>query len=118
MKLSNIFGTLAAAFALTALLAPQTALAQLESGIMAIYQNGKEVGRIYVPGRAAKADTYVEHWLLYPNYTYPGRRRPALETVIVPLDDVAASLTEFKQSAGAEPGSKLIQVLSHETDVE
>ncbi|NOU13305.1 MAG: hypothetical protein HOO92_04960 [Methylococcaceae bacterium] len=82
---------------------------------MVIHQNDKEVGRIYVPPRHAKPDTYVEHWVLYPGYVYPSNKRPGLKTIIVPLEESFSSLSSFKNSLFLQPGSRLIEVLSHET---
>jgi hypothetical protein len=99
-------------------LSPAPALAQMERGVMGIFQNGKEVGRIYVPARNAKADTYAEYWFLYPDYVYPGQDRPGLETVIVPLKEDFPSLVEFRKTMKFMPGTRAIQVLSHETGLQ
>lgn len=90
-------------------------LAQLEHGVMGLFQNGKEVGRIYVPARHSHDDTYVEYWFLYPNYVYPGKDLPGFETVIVPLAEKFSSLAAFRNSMQFEPGTRSIKVLSHET---
>lgn len=117
MKLLKTLCKLGACLSLALLLLPAIARAQLEVGVMGIYQNGQEVGRIYVPSRGAKDDTYVEHWVLYPGYVYPSKHRPGLETLIVPLEETFASLADFKNSLKLEPGSRTIEVLAHETQL-
>jgi hypothetical protein len=108
---------LSIALSMTLSLFPTPAFAQMERGVMGIFQNGKEVGRIYVPARNSKADTYAEYWFLYPDYVYPGTQRPGLETLIVPLGEDFASLVEFRKTMKFAPGTRSIQVLSHETRI-
>lgn len=91
--------------------------AQMERGIMGIFQNGKEVGRIYVPDRSAKADRYSEYWFLYPNYIYPSQSLPGFETVIIPLPEKATSLAEFRKTQKFAPGTRSIKVLSQEAQI-
>lgn len=117
MNLSRILRYLTASLSLALLLLPALARAQLEVGVMGIYQNGKEVGRIYVPNRGAKDETYVEHWVLFPGYVYPSKHRPGLETLIVPLEESAESLADFKKNQAAQPGVRFVEVLSHETEL-
>lgn len=93
------------------------ASAQMERGIMGIFQNGKEVGRIYVPARSAKADRYSEYWFLYPDYVYPSQSLPGLETVIIPLPEKAASLAEFRKTRKFAPGTRSVKVLSQESQI-
>ncbi len=116
--LKNFYAFLAACLSLILLLSPSISRAQMEVGVMGVYQNGKEVGRIYVPPRNAKDNTYVEHWVLYPGYLYPGKKRPGFETLIVPLHESFSSLSAFKNSLVLEPGSRIIEVLSHESKIQ
>ncbi|CAH1196992.1 conserved exported hypothetical protein [Candidatus Nitrotoga sp. BS] len=106
---------LASCLAIPLLCLSKASQAQLEVGVMGIYQNGKEVGRIYVPPRHAKDDTYAEHWVLYPDYLYPSKYRPGLETVLVPMGESFSSREDFDKSFVAEPGSKIVDVLAHES---
>lgn len=111
----NINLITAIAFSGVLFLLPAQSQAQLEVGVMGIYQNGKEVGKIYVPPRNSKDITYAEHWVLYPNYIYPSKKIPGFETVIIPLREAFSSLAEFQKNIRFEPGTRTIEVLSHET---
>ncbi len=115
MHKTTLSNVLFAGLSLAMLLAPTVSQAQMEVGVMGVYQNGKEVGRIYVPARGAKDETYAEHWVLYSDYVYPSKHRMGLETVIVPLDERVESLAAFKKGLAAEAGAKYIDVLSHES---
>ena len=45
--------------------------AQIDPGNFDIFQNGRKVGEIFVPARAAGQTNYVEHWVLFSDYVYP-----------------------------------------------
>jgi len=47
-----------------------------------IYQNERQVGEIYSPGNDIKATRYVEHWVLYDGYVYPGKDQKQAPTMI------------------------------------
>ena len=111
----NIKLIAAIAFSGTLIFLPAQSQAQMEVGVMGIYQNGKEVGKIYVPPRSPKDVTYAEHWVLYPDYIYPSKNIPGFETVIIPLKEGFSSLAEFQKNTRLEPGTRSIEVLSQET---
>lgn len=47
-----------------------------------IFQKETRVGEIYSPGTDIKATQYVEHWVLYDGYIYPGKNHLGLTTTI------------------------------------
>ena len=47
-----------------------------------LFQRDKVVGEIYSPGTDIKATQYVEHWVLYDGYIYPGKNHPGVVTTI------------------------------------
>jgi hypothetical protein len=93
-----------------------TAKAQLDPGLRTyLYENGIRVGEVYVPDRAAGATEYVEDWVLYPNYLYPGPQFiGALQIVPSSSERPYASETDFFQRVPFAPGSKYIRVLAQE----
>jgi hypothetical protein len=46
--------------------------AQIDPGNFDILQNGRKVGEIFVPARAAGQINYVEHWVLFSGLRLPG----------------------------------------------
>lgn len=98
--------------------APRPANAQLDPGIRTLlYENGIQVGEIYVPERAAGQTQYDEEWVLYPNYRYPGPGFiGSLEIVASPTEKAYESLSDFLQRAPFPKGSKHVHVMSQEHD--
>jgi hypothetical protein len=47
-----------------------------------IIQDNRVSGEIFVPQRDPDATHYVEHWVLYSNYIYPGSSDPNMLTTI------------------------------------
>jgi hypothetical protein len=91
------------------------ALAQIMPDLSAIYQNGVQVGEIYVPQWGSRS-LYVEHWILYPNYVYPNARN-GVETRIAPNPNVSyASETDFFARAPFGPGYRYVRVTSADMD--
>ena len=45
---------------------------QLDPGNFDIFQQGRKVGEIFGPPRAAGQTRYAEHWVLFRDYVYPG----------------------------------------------
>ena len=96
-----------------------TALAQLDPGIkFHLFENGIPVGEVYVPERAPSATSYVEHWVLYPGYRYPGPNFVG-ELLVAPIPSVRpyASDAEFFRRAPFPEGSTYIEVRADEYDV-
>jgi hypothetical protein len=68
------------------------AFAQIDPGFSAIYQNGVQVGEIYVPA-CTDQGLYAEHWILYPNYVYVGQGGAEIKIVPVPAKTTRARRT-------------------------
>ena len=96
---------------------PPTAKAQLDpGGRIYLYENGVRVGEVYVPNRAPGQTQYIEDWVLYPNYLYPGPRFiGALQIVPAPTEQPYASEQDFFQKVPFTTGSKYIRVLARES---
>lgn len=92
-------------------------LAQLDPDIRSLflYENGIRVGEIYVPDRAEGATHYLEHWVLYRNYVYPGPNFIG-ELLISPLaggtseENVYRNEADFFRRAAFPIGSKYVKV--------
>ena len=56
-----------------------------------IYDNGSPVGAIYVD-RERGAAQYVEHWVMFPTYTYPSEIRPNEQNAYTSADEFLASI--------------------------
>jgi hypothetical protein len=94
---------------------------QLDPGMKAgsafdIWQAGNKVGEIYIPARQPGVSHYDEHWVLFPDYVYPGPKN--LEPVrIVPLAvSPYASQEDFFRRVPFKRGSKYIRVTADEYD--
>src|SRR5262245_33808134 len=59
-----------------------------------LFKKEVPVADIYSPGKDIKATQYVEHWVLYDGYVYPGNNQPGLTTTIK-----AAPLSGYKSEA-------------------
>jgi len=112
-----VLAGLALALITAAILAP-TAKAQLDAGNrIYLYENGVRVGEVYVPYRAPGQTQYVEDWVLYPNYMYPGPRFiGTLQIVPSPTEQPYASEQDFFQRVPFTTGSKYIRVLAQESN--
>jgi hypothetical protein len=68
---------------------PNATRAQLDPGIKIIYQYNAAsrekviAGEIYVPPYEPGTTNYVEHWVLFANYIYPGRDATLMTTIEV-----------------------------------
>ena len=95
-------------------LAPK-AKAQLDPGNFILLQNGRKVGEIYVPQREPGAINYVEHWVLFSDYEYPGKD-PSLVTTIVAGRTSYESDEDFFKRAPWGEGFRYVRVDSTDTD--
>lgn len=111
-----VFAALAIALMIAAVL-PPTAKAQIDGGNrIYLYENGVRVGEIYVPDRVEGQTEYVEHWVLYPKYLYPGPQFiGALQIVASPTEQPYASEADFLRRVPFEKGSKYIRVTAQES---
>jgi hypothetical protein len=82
-----------------------------------LYENGTLVGEVFVTPRAPTDRRYTEHWILYPNYQYPGPRFVG-ELQVTPIPSVApyADEEEFFRTAPFPDGSKYVLVQVEEFD--
>jgi len=110
-----VFGAVALAVTLAGIM-PPVAKAQLDPGDkFYLYENGMRVGEVYVPDRAQGQTEYLEHWVLYPGYMYPGPRFiGTLQIVPSPMEKPYASESDFFQRVPFAAGSKYIRVLAQE----
>ena len=108
MKRGFVIGVLIACLGAT------TVFAQLDPGSFPIYQNGAQVGVIYVPDRAANSSLYAEHWILFPNYVYPNATN-GVRTEIVSAERRYTSETDFFRSTPWGPGFRYVHVVSTDT---
>ena len=115
-RLTNYMRRSFAIGALIACLCATTAFAQLDPGSFPIYQNGAQVGVIYVPDRAANTSLYAEHWILFPNYVYPSATN-GVRTEILPAEQRYTSEADFFRSAPWGPGFRYVHVASTDTTI-
>lgn len=82
-----------------------------------IFQRGVQVGEIYPPGNDPKATQYVEHWVLYDGYVYPGPGQPGLRTTIkaAPESDYKSE-SDFFARVPWGPGFRYVRVDCMDTD--
>ena len=71
-----------------------SAHAQLDPGTITIIQNGKTVGKVFVPIRDANTCTYAEYWFLYSTYVYPSKSNGASVT-LSHVNEPYTNLTNF-----------------------
>src|SRR5438552_2138452 len=92
------------------------AKAQLDPGARYyVFENGIRVAEIHVVDRPPDATQYVEDWVLYPNYLYPGPRfMGALQIVASPTEKPYASQADFFANVPFAPGSKYVRVSAQE----
>jgi hypothetical protein len=95
------------------------AQAQLDNGPHDIFQtddfgNQVKVGEIYVPQRAPGATSYVEHWVLFENYTYHNAENRVI-TIIRPSQRTTRSEEEFLAGIPNRPGVRYVRVDCTET---
>jgi len=91
------------------------AKAQIDGGLFNLLQNGAKVGEIYVPQHEPGAINYVEHWVLFNNYEYPGKD-PSLVTTIVAGRNGYESEQDFFKRVPWGSGSRYVRVDSTDTD--
>jgi hypothetical protein len=102
------------AFAL-AVTSPTPGKMQLGVGLHDILQNGIKTGEIYVPDRDPKAINYVEHWVLFNGYVYPGKD-PDLVTTIRMSQRGYESEADFFARVPFGPGFRYVRVDCTDTD--
>jgi hypothetical protein len=98
-----------------ALALAKSAPAQIDVGYFEVFQNGVKAGEICVPPRDVEAVNYVEHWVLFNNYVYPGRD-PELVTTIKVARRGYANEADFFARVPWGPGFRYVRVDSTDTD--
>jgi hypothetical protein len=93
----------------------RSAPTQLDGGQFEIFQNGSKAGEIFVPARHPDEANYVEHWVLFSNYTYPGKDAE-LVTTIRAARRTYTSEAEFFARVPWGPGFRYVKVDSTDTD--
>jgi hypothetical protein len=80
-----------------------------------LYENGIRTGEVYVPDRVDGQTQYTEHWVLYPNYLYPGPKfLGPMQVVPVTTEKPYASDAEFFKNVPFAKGSKYVRVDAEE----
>jgi hypothetical protein len=92
------------------------AFAQLDPGNFDIIQNGKTVGEIFVPQRKPGQIKYVEHWVLFRDYVYPGSNR-SLNTSIKASRQRHVSETDFFTRVPWGPGYRYVRIDVTDTQI-
>ena len=115
-RFSSNMKTIFAVAALVACLGAFTMVsAQIDPYFYELVQNGVPVGIIYVPDRAPGATLYAEHWILFPNYVYPGANHRVV-TEIVPSDrQHYTSEADFFRRAPWGTGFRYVHVAANDT---
>lgn len=79
-----------------------------------LYEAGKKVGEIYVPGRFPGTTHYLEHWVLFPGYVYPGPKSLVTLKIVPRLTSPYEDEHDFFRRVRFEPGSKYVRVAADE----
>jgi hypothetical protein len=102
-------------FALALLMAKPTS-AQIDPNVYEIFQNGIKTGEIFVPDRDLSAINYVEHWVLFDSYVYPGKDPSLVTTIKMARKRSYESETDFFARVPWGPGFRYVRVDSTDTD--
>jgi len=80
-----------------------------------LIENGARMGEVYVPDRAPGETKYVEDWVLYPKYRYPGPSFLGILNVAVSTSERPySSPADFFQNVPFAAGSKYVRVTAEE----
>ena len=82
-----------------------------------LYESGNKVGEVYVPGRDAYATHYLEHWVLFPSYVYPGPKSLAKLNIVPKSTSPYTNESDFFKRVAFKAGSKYIRVTSDESPI-
>ena len=89
--------------------------AQIDPFSYELVQNGVQVGIIYVPDRAPGTMLYAEHWILFPNYVYPGARNHIVTEIVPAERQFYTSEADFFRRAPWGTGFRYVHVASTDT---
>jgi hypothetical protein len=114
MKVIKKFSFILALF-LFGLMINQSVNAQLKPGSAYVLdKQGNIVGMVYIPEKK-DLKNYVEHWILFPDYVYPGDKNfDATLTVELTRDFKYDNLADFIDDNFCEKGCRYIEVKSVE----
>jgi hypothetical protein len=102
--------------AVSILLLSSIAPAQIDPGNHDIFQNRIKVGEIYVPPHAPGQLLYVEHWVLFPGYVYPGpENMQKLQIRPAPLR--YSNEAEFFRNVPWGRGYRYVHVTAYDTNM-
>jgi len=91
---------------------PEVKIYLVEKGSTGVDQR---VGEIYVHDREPGQTQYVEDWVLYPNYQYPGPNYLGMLNITPsPMERPYASQADYFQNVPFAKGSKYIRVTAQE----
>lgn len=79
-----------------------------------LYEAGNKVGEIYVPGREPGVSHYLEHWVLFPNYVYPGPRNLTTLQIIPKATSPYMDEADFFRRVAFGRGSRYVRVTADE----
>ena len=94
--------------------ATHRAEAQVNPGFHRLFQKGVEVGVIFAPSRSSSA-RYVEHWILYKGYVYPGQEGAAAVEIRPDGQVTYSSEADFFKRTRWEPGFRYVRVDASES---
>src|SRR5262245_23281577 len=101
--------------AVCALMLALPAGAQLDPGEFEIFQDGTKVGEIFVPDRTAGQTNYIEHWVLFSEYIYPGGKH-SRQIEIKSSQRSYASVDDFLARVPWGPSYRYVRIEATDTD--
>lgn len=88
--------------------------AQLDYDTYDIFQNGVDVGVIYVPVRGADPSVYAEYWIMSDRYQYPSERNPVATEIKHSDRYHFTSLADFLTNAHWGEGFHYVTVTAYD----
>ena len=79
-----------------------------------LFESGNDVGLVYRGPGPEDAPVYTEHWILLPNYVYPGPRSLATLKLVPESSTPYQSEADFFKRAPFPKGSKYVRVTAEE----
>lgn len=85
-----------------------------EGAAFDLFEAGNHVGQIFVPAREPGTIHYLEHWVLFPNYVYPGPKNLAMLKIVPKSPSPFKDEADFFRRVEFKQGSKYIRVTADE----
>ncbi|MDX2149418.1 MAG: hypothetical protein SFV54_01690 [Bryobacteraceae bacterium] len=79
-----------------------------------LFESGNKVGEIFEPARVAGANHYLQHWVLFSNYVYPGPKSLAVLSVVPQSKSRYSDENDFFKRVAFAEGGKYIRVTADE----